>query len=132
MNALSKGATAEAVAAILAGSPEYFQNRGLGNPQGFLEVLFADGLGRPLDQEGRTGFGSLLAEGVSPATVALMVLSSPEARGRLASGFYAEFLHRQPDMQGLNAHTNLLLSGLGDEVDIALFLASPEYLARLQ
>ncbi len=50
---LDQGGTDEQIAAIVAGSGEYFQNRGKGTNDGFLDAFYQDALNRPVDAAGR-------------------------------------------------------------------------------
>src|SRR5438552_1142861 len=60
---LATGSTAEQVAAILAGSDEYFQTRGGGTNNGFLSALYQDAVQRAIDPTGQAGFTQLLNAG---------------------------------------------------------------------
>ena len=79
INLLSHGGTLEQAAAIIAGSPEYFQLHG-GNNVSFLKALYLDALGRLPDAFGQDSFSQMLAGGASRTTVALAVFTSPEDR----------------------------------------------------
>jgi uncharacterized repeat protein (TIGR01451 family) len=122
---LQGGATVEQVAAIIAGSPEFFQASG-GTNSGFLAALYQDGLGRPLDPVGAAEWGALLSQGVSRNQVALDILSSPEYDQHLVAGFYTMFLNRAADPSSI-AWVNALLGGMRDETAIAGITASPEF-----
>ena len=56
----SAGGTVEQFIAILAGSQEYFQNRGGASNNGFLSALFQDALGRAIGPGGLAFFGGEL------------------------------------------------------------------------
>jgi streptogramin lyase len=71
--ALASGARVEDIAATLAGSGEYFQTRGGGTLDGFLDVLYLDGLGRPIDAGTQVASRNLLAAGVPQAQLASQI-----------------------------------------------------------
>src|SRR5262249_55866610 len=50
---LNTGGTDEQVQVAITGSPEYFQTRGGGTNDGFLQALYQDALGRPIDSSGQ-------------------------------------------------------------------------------
>src|SRR5262245_12161852 len=60
VNFLQQGHTVEQMEAGLAGSPEYFQNRGGGTNAGFLAALYQDALGRTIDAGGQAAFTQAL------------------------------------------------------------------------
>lgn len=93
---LGAGGTVEQVAAIMAGSPEYYLNRGGGTSDGFLDALYGDVLGRAVDPAGRAFFDSLLAQGTNRTLVAFSLLSSTEYRQDLVQRIYQQYLHRPP------------------------------------
>src|SRR5215831_18547862 len=61
LNALQQGATVEQLIAALVSSTEYYQNRGDGTNKGFLEQLYRDLLGRPIDDGSLALFADLLS-----------------------------------------------------------------------
>src|SRR5262249_23639952 len=74
---LTTGGTLEQAAAIMAGSPEYFQLHG-GNNTSFLDALYLDALGRTPDPFGQDAFSQALAGGMSRQAVASLVFGSGE------------------------------------------------------
>src|SRR4029078_1010513 len=73
---LSAGKTLEQVKAQILGSDQYFLAvAGLSN-HAFLQNLYPDSLGRPLDAGGQQWFGAQLANGATRESVALQVLTS--------------------------------------------------------
>jgi hypothetical protein len=128
---LNGGGTLEQLAAMVAGSPEFFALAG-GTNAGFLSALYQDALGRAVDPSGAAGWGSLLAQGVPRSTVALGVLSSLEYQADLVRGYYEMFLRRAADPVGLAFFTGLLHQGSTDQQVIALIVGSPEYYAGAQ
>ncbi|HEV3447868.1 MAG TPA: DUF4214 domain-containing protein, partial [Gemmataceae bacterium] len=110
-NFLGLGGTPEQVAALLAGSPEYFQSRGGSSNDGFLNALYADVLHRTVDAGGRTSFDQLLGMGVSRIYVANVILTSQEYRQDLVQSYYQRFLHRAADTSGLSGFVSAFQSG---------------------
>jgi hypothetical protein len=129
---LQQGGTLEQLKAILLGSQEYFVHHGGGTINGFLNAVFPAVLQRPLDPQNARILGGLLARGhLSRRDVALLLLTSPEARRLQVRGYYKTFLRRPADQMALSKGVNALLHGLRDEVFIASLIGSNEYLARL-
>jgi uncharacterized delta-60 repeat protein len=111
VNFLSQGGTDEQLAAGLIGSPEYYQVRGGGTNDGFLNALYADALGRAPDANGRAAFDQALASGTSTTQVGFSILTSVEYDTDLVGGYYVRFLRRPADQAGLNNYVNLLQHG---------------------
>jgi hypothetical protein len=129
--ALANGATIEQVEAALVGSPEYFQSRGGGTNNGFLDAIYQDALNRAVDSAGRTFFGQLFANGATTTQVATLIFTSDEFRTNLVQGFYQTFLHRAADSGGLATFVGLLRQGRRDEEVVAGIASSDEYFGRL-
>jgi parallel beta-helix repeat protein len=126
---LNSGGTNEQLAAIIAGSPEFFALAGMTNA-GFLNALYVDALGRPVDPGGAASWGGLLAQGVSRSTVALGILSSVEYHTELVQSYYQKFLRRAADPVGLAGWVGLLQQGSTDQQVIADIIGSPEYFSQ--
>jgi hypothetical protein len=124
---MAQGTTDEQIAAILAGSPEYFHNRGGSTVNGFLDALYSDALNRAVDPGGRQAFTQALGFNVSRQQVAAIVLGSYEYKADLVNGYYSQFLRRGPDGGGLNFFATKMTQGLTDETVIALLVGSDEY-----
>jgi autotransporter-associated beta strand protein len=129
--AMAAGTTDEQIAAFLAGSPEYFANRGGGTVPGFLNALYEDALNRPVDAQGLAAFTLALSLNVSRPQVAAAVLTSPEYFSGLVSGFYTQFLHRTADAGGVANWVNAMRLGLSDEAIVAYLIGSVEYFNNL-
>lgn len=91
--------TAAQVAAVIAASPEYYRAAGSTNT-GFLEKLFLDGLGRPLDAASQTAFLLQLRQGASRTQVATAVLQSAEGASRLLLVLYQTAMQRSGTPNG--------------------------------
>jgi hypothetical protein len=126
---LQMGGTIEQLAAAIASSPEYFQNRGGGTNSGFLAALYQDALGRPIDSAASATWGSALAAGASRRQVALGIFTSIEYRQKIVDSYYVSFLDRSVFPDG-GSSINALFYGARDEAVVASILASSEYYAN--
>ncbi len=129
---LLTGGTLEQVGAAILGSPEYFTNSGGSSNLGFLDALYQDTLGRPLDSAGQAFFSAALSAGASREAIAGYVLTSPEYRTNLVQSFFQNYLARPADSNAVNVFTSALASGVRDEVVVAFIIASQEYFDRAQ
>ncbi|MCI0462826.1 MAG: FG-GAP-like repeat-containing protein [Gemmataceae bacterium] len=114
----------EQLQATLLGSDEYFARAG-GDNLAFLRSLYQDVLGRDLDAFGQQAWLQALSQNVSRSQVALMVLSSPEARSRSINLLYDRFLQRPADPAGLASFQSLSIESV-----IAAIVTSEEYRRR--
>jgi autotransporter-associated beta strand protein len=128
---LQSGGTLDDLAAILVGSPEYYQARSGNTNEGFLTAMYQDILNRGVDAAGRAYFLLLLQQFTPHNVIATQILKSVEADQHTVDSFYRMFLHRPADNSGLNAFTNVLQTGGREEQVIAALVASDEYFARL-
>jgi hypothetical protein len=128
---LEGGGTDEQLAATIAGSVEYFQNRGGGTNDGFLTALYQDVLARAIDTSGQATFSQALIAGMSRVQVAASIYTSPEYRQNLVEGYYMTYLRRPADSGGLNTFVGALQSGATDENVISAIVGSDEYFQRL-
>jgi Domain of unknown function (DUF4214)/PKD domain len=128
---LDGGATDEQVKAIVLGGAEYFVNEGGGTVDGFLQALYLDVLGRPIDSAAETFYTAQLTGGATRTDVALDVLTSLEARQLLVSSIYEQFLHRSPSSSEVAFQVSLLTGGATDEDVIAGLVGSAEYFANV-
>jgi PKD repeat protein len=126
-NFLAQGNTIESLQAILAGSPEYYQNRGGGTNDGFLNALFEDALGRPVDAATQANMERALASGVSRTAIATVVFGSHEHQGHLVQQLYERFLGHPPSASELDSQVSALQSGARDDDVIAGLVRSTEY-----
>jgi len=130
-NFLANGGTLEQVEAIMVGSPEYFQQRGGGTNDGFLNALYQDALNRAVDPTGRAAFDMALAHGTTTGMVAADVFGGLEFQQDLVRGFYQNLLNRAADMAGLNSFVNALQHGETDQQVIAAIAGSDEFFAKV-
>jgi uncharacterized protein DUF4214 len=115
----------------ILGSQEYYNRQGLGTDPGWLNAVYLDTLGRPLDQGGFNTFEGQLRSGTPRTVVALSIASSHEAHLFEVQQLYQQYLHRAPDANGLAFFANVLDTGHNPDLVIANLLASPEYFANL-
>ena len=140
---LSQGATIEQVEAVMYGTAAFYLEQGGDSDLGFLEALYQDALGRPLDAAGQASYMAQLSAGTTSANtladpssnavrenVALQVLTSPEAQGNLVSAAYLKFLRRPADSVSVGYWSSLLATGMNDQQFYAQLLGSPEYYSR--
>ncbi len=126
---LVSGGTDEQVIAALAGSAEYFQTRATNDNANFLNALYQDLLGRPVDTAAQSFYLTQLAGGFARSSVALLVLTSAEYRHNLITGFYQRLLHRTPAAGEVNSFTSAMDSGTTDEDIVVALVSSAEYYA---
>ena len=127
---LADGGTTAQLEAMILGSPEYFNVRGGGTAQGFINAVYDDVLGRSPDPGGAMFYSQLLANGSSPFAVAQALLTSSEDDLIRLRGYYQQFLRRDIDPTGQTDWGNSLARGVPDEMVIAAIVASTEYLER--
>ncbi|MGH7134821.1 MAG: DUF4214 domain-containing protein, partial [Pirellulales bacterium] len=113
------GHSVEQLSANVIGSTEYFQVRGGGTDDGFLDALFADVLHRPVDSGARQYFDGLLKSGTSRAQVAVDIFASSEYLNDLVNSLYIELLDRPADSGGLAYFVGQLQQGASDSQVIA-------------
>jgi Domain of unknown function (DUF4214) len=128
---LNGGATDAELKALVLGSSEYLANQGGGTVHGFLTTLYSDVLGRALEPVVENLFTQQLANGKTRTDVALTVLTSLEARQRLADELYQRFLHRSATPGEQQAAASLLQNGGTDEDMASTLVGSMEYLANV-
>jgi hypothetical protein len=120
--------TREDLAAQIAATPEYFQTRGGGTFDGWLNALFADALHRAPTQAERTRFASA---GQSLNT-AQTVFGGQEHQQVALNDFYLQYLHRPLDLGGQTYWMGRYQAGVWTEEILAEMLSSDEYYAITQ
>lgn len=123
---LAAGTSDEALAATIVGSDEYFKLHG-GTNDGFLNGLFLDALGRPIDPGAKTALEQALAQGASRLQIAQLALGSHEYHALIVENIYAELLNRSADTAGDAYWADALDRGLTDEQLLASVVESQEY-----
>jgi len=126
---MSQGATIEHVEALIIGSDEYFADQG-GSNDAFLNAVYQDVLGRPIDSTGLAWWNSLLAAGQTRTQVASQILSTDEYRQRVVQLTYLRLLHRTASAAELAYWVGVLRSGASDQQVAADVAGSDEYYAN--
>jgi len=126
-SALQNSVTVEQLIAVIVGSDEYYQSRGGGTNNGFLEQIYNDLLGRPIDEGSLAAFTDLLNRGGSRQQVALFILGSSEYRSNQIQSFFKTFLGRQAVDSEINFFLALWQQGARREQIIAQIIGSQEY-----
>jgi hypothetical protein len=129
---LEGGGTLVQLEAEVAGSQEYFQNRGGATTAGFLNALYADVFGHGVDPQGQATWSQALANGSSRPAVAAAIFASTEYLQDLVESYYLWFLRRSADANGLAGWVAALQRGMTAERVMAAFIGSDEYFSRLQ
>jgi hypothetical protein len=137
---LSHGGTMELAATDIVASSEYFQVRGGGTRDGFLDALYADVFHRGVDPAGRSFWDRLPLSDESLRVIAATVFASDEFLGDLVGatmprpenpfhdplldGYFQVFLGRNPDPATLTSFVHQLNAGVRDELVIAELIGS--------
>jgi uncharacterized protein (TIGR03118 family) len=129
---LAAGGTVPEMDAILAGSAEYFANRGGGTNTGFMQALFQDALGRAIEPAALTAYVQALQLGLTRTQAAESVYNSQEYRQNLVQGYYNQLLGRPGSAAEVAAYVQLLNQGVSQETVRATFIGSVEYYAFTQ
>ncbi len=128
---MQQGATDDDVKSFILGSDEYFRLAG-GTPHGFLNKLYEDTLGRPIDPAAEAAFATYMTQGGTRQAVASLVVHSVEADQREVTGLYQKLLHRPPQTPELNTFTQMLQTGAKDEMVVDTICGSNEYFQLAQ
>ncbi|HET6879509.1 MAG TPA: TIGR03118 family protein, partial [Pirellulales bacterium] len=96
----------------------------------FVEQAFRDILHRDGDPAGLTYWQTQLANGLSPAQVAIDLTHSTEYFTNVIAPDYQQFLGRAADASGVNYWISQMQQGLTDQQLAAAFVASPEFYAN--
>lgn len=127
VGAFRSGTTVEQLESNLAGSPEYYTNRGGGTNDGFLTALYPDLLGRSIYPGERTFDEAALSGGESRSSLALGVATSLEYDQHAVNGWFPQYLHRPADTFGRDYYANEMQGGARDELVISQLVGSAEY-----
>jgi hypothetical protein len=124
--------TDEALIATLLASPEYFNGptKGGGTNQGWITSVYGDIFSRAPDPSAQTAVLAQLNAGFPLFNMAMFLLSSPEYRNNLVTGYYTKFLGRLPGNGETNIFLNALAAGATDQNVISFFIGSGEYYNR--
>jgi Domain of unknown function (DUF4214)/Beta-propeller repeat len=125
------GTSWQQIEADIVASPEYASLSG-GSLNGFLSLLYTDVLHRTVDSAGLSFFQQEANSGASRQSMALQIITSPEASQLLVSNDYQEILSRPADSGGLAYWTNLLTSTGNPGAVFAGILGSDELINQYQ
>jgi hypothetical protein len=125
------GMTDEQMIASIAGSPEYFQNRGGGTNDGFIQAAYLDLFRRAADSNGLAYYKALMSQAAqggatqsqAQTQVILSLTSSAEYKQRLENALFLRFLDRPADQAALAFFSQALQAGMTDEQAIQLIVA---------
>jgi hypothetical protein len=96
----------------------------------YVQALYAELLNRAAQPAEVQTWVNLLNGGVSPQTVTLGFVNSPEFRTNLIQNDFQNILHRRGGATEVAFYLNALQGGLTDQQLESLFLASPEFFSR--
>ncbi len=99
-------------------------------PERYLNQLYLDLLGRPIDGEGLTFWGNALNSGIARSVIAQDVANSKEALTFDVQREYQEFLNRPADPAGLIYYVQQMQIGLPLANVEAALASSPEFVAQ--
>ncbi len=123
-----QGATDDQVRAQVLASDEFYQKSG-GSNDPFLNQLYLDVLGVPIDRVALASFTQLLGQGTPRVTVVNLILTSLAAEQRKVQQWSVRFLRTSADPALLANYSAALKGGATDEQIIDLILASDAYFA---
>ena len=129
---LLAGRTIEQVSASIAGSEEFFVTQGGSTNDGFLNALYQDALGRPIDSFGLHFWELGLDLGLTRNQVSFLVMSSQEYRHDVVVQAYQHLLGRTPStFEAVNWQTVLNFGGTDQQVYSGI-AGSQEYFEKAQ
>jgi beta-glucosidase len=126
--AVSAGLRPEQLAANLLASDEYYALQGGANSS-WLQGVYQDALGRAIDLSGADYWSQTLHDGVSRQSVALGIVTSPEALTRTVNVAYQDLLRRVPETAGQAFWVNRLEQGQTPAQLLVDIARSPEFVA---
>jgi hypothetical protein len=126
LNYMQQGATDDDVKATIFGGDEFYGFAG-GTDHAFLNKLFENVLGRPVDRSAELTLETMLGHGATRQSVAALVLHSAEADQRMVTQLFQKLLNRLPQPAELAAFAQILQTGGKDEYVIDLLCGSDEY-----
>jgi cyclophilin family peptidyl-prolyl cis-trans isomerase len=131
LNYLENGGNLQHLEAKLAGSLEFWTNKGQSMIGPYMNALYQVALGRNADSAGINGAIFLITKHFTLTDVAFTVYSSTEFDGILLNGFYSNILGRSADPSGQQAFMGEFKAGV-DQLEIeAEILASDEFFHKV-
>lgn len=129
LSQVQRGMRIEQIAAHFYGSEEYYNSVGR-TPEGFVDQLYLDLMGRPSDSSGKAHWVDQLRNGrLNRTQVAGSFYASLESRRDRVDALYRQVLDRAPDADGRSFWVRELLSA-GDVALAAHLAASDEFYSR--
>jgi cyclophilin family peptidyl-prolyl cis-trans isomerase len=142
---LADGATIEQLSVGLISSPEYFETRGGGTNQGFLDALFSDTLHRApdagtmaalaADDFSQQALRTAIVNGIfggDEYMVDLVNYPASAADGFVPFGWFPAYLGREAEAGAVSSIEIMLQAGVHDQQIIAGILGSTEYFDKAQ
>jgi hypothetical protein len=127
---MQAGVDFRVVEAIIVGTPAFFSVSG-GTNTAFLNAIYQDFLGRPIDSASLTQWSGLLNAGYNTTEVALGVLYSKEYLTDLVNQDYQTYFGVAPDANSLAAFVAELQAGSTNNATVvATILGSPGYASQ--
>jgi len=93
----------------------------------WLNAVYEDVLGRPIDSQALQNFETEISDGFSLGQIAYQIVTSPESCQDLVTSWYVQYLGRTPDSGELTTLAGALSGGTTVEQVEADILGSPEY-----
>jgi hypothetical protein len=122
---LRNGGTVEQLREILLTSDEYFVGRGGNTDTGFLEAVYEDVLGRPIDASGLATYPRMLTSNATRGEVVHSILTSVEGSQDRVQQLYQWLLQRPANSDSLSTYSDMLMHG-GSEANIIAALAASD------
>jgi hypothetical protein len=129
--ALSAGETFQQVEASLAGTTEYFQNRGGNSDSGFVTAIYSDFLDETPATTDLESYDTELESGSSAQAVAGQVLATPAYQDDLLDQWAMKYLHGLLDDIDEEYYLGEIQSGVKDQLIISQLVGSQEYFTNL-
>ncbi len=124
---LSATGSPEPLISLLTSSTEYFQTRGGGTNDGYLDALFQDILHRAVDPAARSFYDGLLAAGTPHQQVFTSIFDSTEGRRTEINDIFQMFLGRNAEIGASNTFLAALTQGATLNQVVAVVMSSSEY-----
>ncbi|HEY1686636.1 MAG TPA: hypothetical protein VGG19_17875 [Tepidisphaeraceae bacterium] len=129
--ALSTGETFQQIEATIAGTTEYFQNRGGNSDSGFVTAIYSDFLDETPAITDLESYDTELQGGSSAQAVAAQVLATPAYQDDLLNQWTMKYLHGPLDDIDEEYYLGEIQSGVKDQLIISQLVGSQEYFTNL-
>ncbi|HET6880016.1 MAG TPA: DUF4214 domain-containing protein, partial [Pirellulales bacterium] len=128
---LANGTTVQQLNVDVLTSDEYFNVRGGDTDAGFLNALYEDLLGRPIDSGSQTVLVQFMNLGGSREQVADLLMSSAEYERVFVGQTFTTYLHRPADSGAISAFSVQLSAGASQDQVLSEILGSSEYFSQV-